>query len=198
MRSLKIQESNQQTNTTMGHIEEVASRLKGLREALGLTVKEFCDTCGIDEGKYMKYESAETGIPVSTVNRIAKACQVEVNALLFGEEPKMSGYYVTRKGCGEFVERRNWYKYQSLAIGFAKRAMEPYLVTVLPNEHSEVHLSTHEGQEFNYIESGTMELHLDSKVIRLNQGDAIMFDSRKPHGMRAIGDEPLKFIAIIL
>lgn len=116
MRSLKIQESNQQTNTTMGHIEEVASRLKGLREALGLTVKEFCDTCGIDEGKYMKYESAETGIPVSTVNRIAKACQVEVNALLFGEEPKMSGYYVTRKGCGEFVERRNWYKYQSLAI----------------------------------------------------------------------------------
>lgn len=71
-------------------------------------------------------------------------------------------------------------------------------MTVLPNEHSEVHLSTHEGQEFNYIESGTMELHLDGKVIRLNQGDTIMFDSRKPHGMRAIGDEPLKFIAIIL
>ena len=61
----------------MGHIEEVASRLKGLREALGLTVKEFCDTCGIDEGKYMKYESAETGIPVSTVNRMQKPVKLK-------------------------------------------------------------------------------------------------------------------------
>lgn len=182
----------------MGHIEEVANRLRGLRESLGLTAAELCAACGIDEGKYAKYESAETGMPVSTANKIAKAFDIDVTALLFGEEPKMGSYYVTRKGCGESVERHDWYKYQSLAAGFAKRAMEPFLVTVMPNENSEVHLSSHEGQELNYIESGTMELHIDGKIIRLGRGDTIMFDSSRPHGMRAVGGEPLKFIAVII
>lgn len=33
----------------MGHIEEVAARLKGLREALGLSVADVCAACGIEE-----------------------------------------------------------------------------------------------------------------------------------------------------
>ena len=88
-------------------------------------------------------------------------------ALLFGEEPKMNSYYITRKGCGETVERRDWYKYQSLAAGFSNRKMEPFLVTVQPNPTAEVHLSSHDGQEFNYVEQGVMELHIDGKIMTL-------------------------------
>lgn len=102
----------------MGHIEEVAARLKGLREALGLSVADVCAACGIEEEKYTAYEHGTTGIPVSTAKRIAEAYGVEIMALLFGDEPKMNSYYITRKGSGETVERRDWYKYQSLAAGF--------------------------------------------------------------------------------
>ena len=96
----------------MGHIEEVAARLKGLREALGLSVADVCAACGIEEEKYTAYEHGTTGIPVSTAKRIAEAYGVEIMALLFGDEPKMNSYYITRKGSGETVERRDWYKYQ--------------------------------------------------------------------------------------
>ena len=41
----------------MGHVEEVAHRLKGLRDALGLTAAEIAAACGIDEGTYVEYES---------------------------------------------------------------------------------------------------------------------------------------------
>lgn len=183
----------------MGQYEEVANRLKGLRDALGLSVEELCAACGIDEAKYRKYESGEIDITVSTAAKIAKVYGVEITALLFGAEPKMSSYFVTRKGCGESVERRDWYKYQSLAAGFANRAMEPFLVTVAPGKAGdEVHLSSHDGQEFNYVESGEMELHIDGKVIVLREGDTIMFDARRPHGMKAVGAEPVRFIAIII
>lgn len=182
----------------MGHIEEVATRLKGLREALGLSVADVCAACGIEQENYHGYESGATGIPVSTAKRIAEAYGVEIMALLFGEEPKMNSYFITRKGCGETVERRDWYKYQSLAAGFANRKMEPFLVTVKPNAEAEVHLSSHDGQELNYVEQGTMELHIDGKVMTLNAGDTIMFDARRPHGMRSIGDTELKFVAIII
>ena len=80
----------------MGHIEEVAARLKGLREALGLSVADVCAACGIEEEKYTAYEHGTTGIPVSTAKRIAEAYGVEIMALLFGEEPKMNSYYITR------------------------------------------------------------------------------------------------------
>lgn len=110
----------------MGHIEEVAARLKGLREALGLSVADVCAACGIEEEKYTAYEHGTTGIPVSTAKRIAEAYGVEIMALLFGDEPKMNSYYITRKGSGETVERRDWYKYQSLAAGFSNRKMDHF------------------------------------------------------------------------
>ena len=183
----------------MSHIEEVANRLKGLRDALGLTIAEMASACSVDEELYEKFESAEADIPVSTLHRMARVFGVEITALMFGEEPKMNSYFVTRKGCGVSVERRNWYKYQSLAAGFANRAMEPFLVTVDPDSANRpVNLSPHDGQEFNYIESGCMELHVGGNVIELHEGDTIMFDARRPHGMRALGGTPLKFIAIII
>lgn len=184
----------------MGHAEEVAHRLKGLRDALGLTAAEIAAACGIDEGTYVEYESGNVDIPVSTIHKIAHTYGVEITALLFGEEPKMKCYFVTRKGAGVSVERRNWYKYQSLAAGFSNRAMEPFLVTVEPDagKEPEVHLSSHDGQELNYVESGIMELHIDGKVIVLEEGDTIMFDARRPHGMRAVGGKQLRFIAVIV
>ena len=181
----------------MGQFEEVATRLKGLRDALGLSVEEICAACGVESEKYLSYEAGTTDIPLSTAKKIAEAYGVEIMALLFGEEPKMNSYFVTRKGCGESVERRDWYKYQSLAAGFSGRKIEPFLVTVQPNPNSEVHLSSHDGQELNYVEQGSMELHIDGKMVRLNAGDTIMFDARRPHGMRSVGDVELKFIAII-
>ena len=167
---------------------------------MGLTTAEIAKSCGIEESKYIEYESGETDIPVSTIHKIAHTYGVEITALLFGEEPKMKSYFVTRKGTGVSVERRNWYKYQSLAAGFSNRRMEPFLVTVEPDTDSraEVHLSSHDGQEFNYVESGQMEIHIDGKTITLNEGDTIMFDARHPHGMRAVGGKQLRFIAIIV
>ena len=43
-----------------------------------------------------------------------------------------------------------------------------------------------------------MELHIDGKVIVLEEGDTIMFDARRPHGMRAVGGKQLRFIAVIV
>ena len=42
------------------------------------------------------------------------------------------------------------------------------------------------------------ELHIGGNVIELHEGDTIMFDARRPHGMCALGGTPLKFIAIII
>ena len=45
------------------------------------------------------------------------------------------------------------------------------------------------------ILEGAMELFLGGKTIVLEEGDSIYFDSTKPHGMRAIGERPVRFLA---
>ena len=183
----------------MGHIEEVATRLKGLREALGLSVADVCAACGIEEEKYTAYEQGTTGIPVSTAKRIAEAYGVEIMALLFGEEPKMNSYYITRKGSGETVERRDWYKYQSLAAGFMNRSADPFVVTVEPKPDSEpIHYNSHAGQEFTLVLEGRMMISIDGKELILNEGDSLYFNSKLPHGMKALDGKTVRFLAIIM
>lgn len=182
----------------MDHIKEVARRLKGLRDALDLPIEEMAAQCEIPADKYADYENGVIDIPVSLLHRIASINGVELTALLFGEEPKMDAYFVTRAGKGVKVERTKAYSYQDVAAGFAHRKLAPFIVTVEPETTPrEMVLNTHQGQEFNYIIEGTMEISVGGKSLILNPGDTIMFDATRPHGMKAIGDTPVRFLAII-
>ena len=108
----------------------------------------------------------------------------------------MLSYYVVRKGHGLSVERTKAYKYQSLASGFTDRKAEVFIVTVEPKPSAHtIYKNTHPGQEFNLILEGAMELYLNGKTIVLEEGDSIYFDSTKPHGMKAIGKQPVRFLA---
>lgn len=111
-------------------IRQIAERLVGLRDALDLRPEDIASTCNIDLETYLGYESGEKDIPVSFLHQIAKHYGVELPALMFGYEPRMNSYFLTRKDKGVAVERTKAYKYQSLAAGFANRKADPFMVTV--------------------------------------------------------------------
>jgi len=180
-------------------IREIAKRLYGLRDALGITPAELAQVCNISEKDYLNYESGHSDIPIGVLQAVSRHCNVELTALLFGEEPTVSGFFLTRAGLGTAMERSKAYRYQSLAAGFSRRKADPFIVTVEPKpENSPMHLNTHEGQEFNYVIDGTLLLSIDGKELVLNQGDSIYFDSSKRHGMKALHDKPVRFLAVIL
>jgi transcriptional regulator with XRE-family HTH domain len=182
----------------MNHIKQVADRLRGLRDALDISIDDMAAQCGITPQLLADYESGETDIPVSFMHILATTYGVELTALLFGEEPKMSAYYVTRAGKGVKVERTKAYSYQDIAAGFQHRIMAPFIVTVEPSySEKPITLNTHQGQEFNYMLEGEIEISVAGKTTTLLPGDSIMFDASRPHGFRAIGDKPARFIAII-
>lgn len=178
------------------NIEQVAKRLRGLRDALDLSTAEIARVCNIEENAYIAYENGESDVSVSFLHRLSHEYGVELTALLFGEEPKMKSYFVTRKGKGEKMERTKAYSYQSLAAGFTNKIMDPFMVTVEPSTKADK-LNSHEGQEFNFVIKGRMELTIGGNKIILEEGDSIMFDATRPHMMRALDDKSVKFIAII-
>jgi transcriptional regulator with XRE-family HTH domain len=179
-------------------IKQIGERLKGLRDVLDIPAEEIANLCGITLEQYEKMENGESELSVANLQKIAKEYNVSLDVLLFGEEPHMSTYFLTRKGQGMSIERRKAYKYQSLASGFRGRKADPFIVTVEPKPaDAPKERNSHNGQEFNMVLEGSMELTIGQKAVILNEGDSIYFDATQPHGMRALNDEPVKFLAII-
>lgn len=178
---------------------QITTRLKGLRDALDITPAEMAQMSGIEESEYINYESGRVDIPVSVLHKISQSCGVDLSVLMFGDEPHMSSYFLTRKGQGAAVERTKAYKYQSLGAGFRNRKADPFIVTVEPkSDDIPIHENTHSGQEFNMVIEGRLMLKIAGKEIILNEGDSIYFDAQRPHGMKALDGKPVKFLAIIM
>jgi len=178
-------------------IKEIAERLRGLREVLELSPAEFAQQAGIDEQEYEKVELGESDISVSMLQKISRKFKVSLDELMFGLEPRMSNYFLTRNGKGISIERTKAYKYQSLASGFKGRLVDPFLVTVEPNNES-ITLNQHPGQEFNLVVKGSLLIRIDEKDLILNPGDSLYFNANLRHGMKALNDEQAQFIAIII
>ena len=97
------------------------------------------------------------------------------------------------------LERRKQYRYESLAFNFIHKKAEPFMVTIDPNtESASPEFNSHPGQEFNFVMKGTMMSIIDGHEIILNEGDSIYFDSSYNHAMKALNNEQVKFLAIVL
>lgn len=180
-------------------IRQIGERLQGLRDALDLSIEEMASDCQISVEQYQAIEIGESDISVSTLQRIARRFEIPLDVLMFGEEPKMSAYFLTRKGTGISVERTKAYKYESLASGFRNRKADPFIVTVEPKpEDTPMYYNTHSGQEFNLVIEGRLLLSINGKELVLNPGDSLYFDSSLPHGMKALDGKTVKFLAIVM
>ena len=180
-------------------IKSIANRLRGLREVLELSAQEVAESCHLRVEEYMALESGESDISVNVLQTIARRYGISLDVLMFGEEPKMNAYFITRAGAGVSVERRKAYKYEALASGFRDRKADPFIVTVEPAPtDAPMHLNSHEGQEMNYVLEGRLLLSLNGKELVLNVGDSLYFDSSLPHGMKALAGRPVRFLAIIM
>lgn len=180
-------------------IKQVAERIKGLRDIIGITAEDMARELNISLQLYQDYESGKVDIPVSILYKLAHRYNLELSALITGEEPRLHTYSLTRKGKGVTVERHKDYGYQNLAYNFIHKKAEPFLVTVAPEPvETPVGFNSHPGQEFDYVLEGTLKIMLADHELILNEGDSLFYDSSVNHGMKALNGKPAKFLAIIL
>jgi transcriptional regulator with XRE-family HTH domain len=180
-------------------IKQIAERIKEIREISGISAETLAVKLGIPSGIYLNYESGNTDIPVGVVFKISELFNIELSVMLGGDNPKLRVYGVVRNGKGLKLERRKQYKYENLAYNFIHKKAEPFIVTIDPQpENSLMEFNSHPGQEFNYVLEGSMMTNIDGHEIILNQGDSIYFDSGCKHAMRALKNQQVRFLAIVL
>ncbi|MEG0049754.1 MAG: XRE family transcriptional regulator [Clostridia bacterium] len=179
-------------------VKQIAMRILDLREISDYTVEQMADALQVPVEDYRRYESGEVDMPISFLVKIGEVFHVDMTEMLTGEAPRLNVFSVTRAGKGQEINRHDQYIYKNLAYNFVHRKIEPLYVTVPPDVNRTLAPNSHDGQEFDYILSGTMHMVIGKNDLVLHPGDSVYYDSHTPHAMQALGEEPVHFLAMVI
>ena len=183
------------------NIQEVANRIKWLREDLGLSQQDMAEATERSLEEYALQESGQQDLSFTFLYKCAEKLGVDVVELLTGENPHLCGYSLVRAADGLSIKRRAGFEYLHKAPCFKGKLAEPFQVTApyLADEQGKpIHLSRQEGQEIDYVLEGRMRFAFEDHEEVRDPGDMGMYDSGRPHGMIAIDGAPCRFLAIVL
>lgn len=180
--------------------QDVANRIRSLREDNGLTIEEMAIATGRAPGEYAARESGDMDLTFTFVYKCAKKLGVDVVELLTGESPRLKHYEIVRDGEGLVLERQADFHYLHKAPHFRNRMGEVFLVDVpyQPESQNEpIHLSYHEGQEVDYVLKGRLRFRFEDHFEEVSAGDTLYYNSGRGHGMIAIGGEDAQILAVV-
>ena len=190
-----------QVNTMM-QLNEIAQRIRELREIMGWSVDKAAGATEVSPSDYIAYESGETDLPFTFIHKCAIAFGVELTELLEGRNSaRLSSYTVTRKGRGQETAKEEGIEIKNLAPKFRSKIAEPYWVRYEYSpalQNRPIHLTTHGGQEFDLVLSGKLKVQVGEHTEILEEGDSIYYNSSTPHGMIAIDGRDCVFCAVVL
>ena len=182
-------------------LQEMAGRIRELREIEGLSTEEMALKTDVSVEEYIACENGKSNLTFAFIYRCALAFNVDVTDIIEGTSPTLASYTVTRRGDGQRIEKAHGMVYYNLAAAFKNRIAEPLFVTASYSEEAQRHdieLTTHDGQECDIVIKGALKVQVGSHKEILHEGDSIYYDSATPHGMIAVEGEDCLFYAMVL
>ncbi|WP_268244411.1 helix-turn-helix domain-containing protein [Deinococcus ruber] len=169
---------------------QLGSRIRSRRRHLGLTLKAVSEQCRLSVPYLSQVERNQANPTVTALASIARALGVSLN---FFVPEDVHETVVCRNGRGDYLHVHELpYRLKSLAGNGTNRQMEPLLINVAPHFSSEV--TSHLGEEFVYVLSGTFTLRVGDEVFELNEGDSAQHPSTTPHAWGNPGDTETRLL----
>jgi quercetin dioxygenase-like cupin family protein/transcriptional regulator with XRE-family HTH domain len=92
-------------------------------------------------------------------------------------------------------EQHKGLHFKALAADKGGRHMEPFMVDIEPDAEQEK--SSHEGEEFIHVLSGSLSVEYGSSSKVLNEGDSVYYDSIVPHRVLSADGKPVRILAVL-
>ena len=182
-------------------IQEIAGRIRVLRELENKTTEEMAQATDLTVPEYLEYESGMQDLNFTFIYRCSLALKVSVTDILEGYSPTLRSYTLTRTGAGQKISSAHGMTYYNLAYAFQNRIAEPLYVRSIFDEAAQdrpIDLTKHDGQECDIVVDGSLKVQIGEHSEILGPGDSIYYDSSTPHGMIAVGGRDCIFYAIVL
>ncbi|AGI47359.1 Cupin domain protein [Thermoplasmatales archaeon BRNA1] len=172
-----------------------------MRELCDISVEEMAEVVGKTPEEYLVYESGKMDFSFTFLYKIAERCGIDMVELLTGDKPHLSECTFVKNGHGLPMKRRTGLNYYHLGYTLTNRLSETFVVFapyIEGDNDTNIHTSTHEGNEFDYVLEGSMRFYHDGHFYDLEPGDSVYYNSGRPHGMYSKSKEGCKFIASVM
>lgn len=175
----------------------IGRRIRELRKAHGLTLRDLAGTVGISVSYLSQIERDVSRLPIGVLNRIAAALGVHMNWFFHGGTP---GPPEERDVVVRTANRR---VLTFAGLGITEELLSPNLAgplellisTIAPGADSEPY--RHDGDEAGLVMAGTLDLWVGEQPYRLELGDSFSFPSTTPHRCANPGVKPTKVLWVI-
>ncbi|MFJ7156429.1 helix-turn-helix domain-containing protein [Streptomyces sp. NPDC101118] len=168
-------------------LDEVAPRLRRLRDRHGLTLAALSEATGISKSTLSRLESGQRRPSLELLLPLAQAYQVPLDDLVGAPEVgdprvRMSPRTMPHGGTAVPLTR-------------SASPLQAYKM-VIPDRGSEPDLRTHEGYEWLYVLDGRLRLVLAEHDLVLGAGEAAEFDTRLPHWFGSADGRPVEVLSL--
>jgi transcriptional regulator with XRE-family HTH domain len=184
-------------------VAAIGGRVRALREAMGLSLRDLAERCGVSAPMLSQVERGETSPTLQVATRIAAGLDLRLSQLLRLDED--GAVTVVRAS-----ERRQGPTNPARVRGHRYEVLTP----PLPGQRAELsrHLLApgaatggagdppmHEpgSRETALVEAGDVVLHCDGELHQLATGDCVTFDADLPHHFENPGPDEASLLAIV-
>ncbi len=173
----------------------IGQRMRELRKAKGLTLKQLAASTDLSIGYLSQLERQDADPSIRALNVIGKALGVGINWFFpdpdAAENPETG--YVVRADRRRALRFASGLRDELLSPSLAGQ-LEMVLTTFEPGASSGEELYSHKGEEAGFVVEGQLEVTLADQVFLLGPGDTIQFPSERPHRYRNPGPGPTRLI----
>lgn len=178
--------------------KRMGARIRRYREAREMSPEDLARSAGITIEELTAVEAGTETLSIGPLVKTARALGVRLGT--FMDDVMTDDPHIMRAEDMEAQQAKcrkaGRQIYVPLGQGKADRNMEPLFMEI-PLDAGPVELSSHEGEEFIIVISGTVRLRYGKEEYLLNKGDSMYYNSVVPHHVGSDGDEPAHIYAVI-
>lgn len=176
----------------------VAGRIRALREAMGLSLRDLAERSGVSAPMLSQVERGETSPTLAVAEKIASGLELTLSQLLRLDEGQ--NVAVSRAGERRRSERGG-HRFEELTPPLPGLRADVSLHSLMPSAttggHADPPMHEPGSRETAVVLTGTLALTVDGTRYELRAGDSVTFDADLPHHFENEGEGPTRFLAVI-
>ena len=176
----------------------VGSRVKALREAMGLSLRDLAERSGVSAPMLSQVERGETSPTLTVAERIAAGLDLTLSQLLRLDEAEH--VVVSRSGERRARERRG-HRTEELTPPLPGQRADVSIHRLAPGAATgragDPPLHEPGARETAVVLCGALALMIDDERHDLAAGDSVTFDADLPHHFANEASEPAEFLAVV-
>jgi transcriptional regulator with XRE-family HTH domain len=173
----------------------IGARLRTLRAARGLSLRDLATRCGVSAPMLSQVERGETSPTLAVANKIAAGLDLSLSGLLRLDEAPTFAIVRAAERRGT---TRNGHRFEHLTPNAPGERASVTLHTLKPRARTgTAPLHAPGSRETAVVQRGRVDVVVDGATYELGEGDAITFDADLPHHFRNPGRGQATFYAVV-